>query len=319
MPKAIRFSRYGGPDVLEVVDVDQPAPGPGDAVVAVEAAAINPGEISIREGAFADLWPARFPEGQGNDYAGVVHAVGPGVEAFQPGDQVMGFQPRHAQAEFVRTGADRLARKPTALGWPPAAVIPGVGATAYAEVEALDLSEADTVVVTAGAGGVGSIAVQLARLKGATVLATGSISSFPFLESLGAIPIEYGDGLPERIRKAVSGPVTAYLDHFGRGNVATAMDLGVPPTRINTLADGTAAARHGVRTVGEAEADTPEVWERLAAMAVAGNVVFPIDSIYQLADVRAAYNKLAERHTRGKIVLTMSRAVQPTLAVTPPS
>ncbi|CCK28837.1 alcohol dehydrogenase GroES domain protein [Streptomyces davaonensis JCM 4913] len=313
MPRAVRFSRYGGPEVLHIAEVDEPEPRPGEIVVAVEAAAINPGEIGIREGAFADLWPAHFPEGQGNDYAGTVHTVGPGVTTFRPGDEVMGFAPRAAQADFVRTRPDRLARKPRSLDWAQAAVIPGVGATAYAETAALQLSAHDTVVISAGAGGVGSIAIQLAHHRGATVIATGSKTSFPFLESLGAIPVEYGEGLADRIREATPAPVTAYLDHFGRGNVATALELGVPPTRINTLADGAAVARRTARSVGQAEADTPEIWETLAAMAVSGDIAFPIDSVYPLDEVRAAYIKLAERHTHGKIALTTGRAVAPTI------
>ncbi|WP_063798146.1 NADP-dependent oxidoreductase [Streptomyces sp. 150FB] len=311
MPKAVRFSRYGGPDVLEVVDVDRPEPGPGEVVVAVETAAVNPGEIGIREGAFADTWPAHFPEGQGNDYAGVVHTVGSGVTDFQPGDEVMGFQPRAAQAEFVLARPGRLARKPRLLPWEQAAVIPGVGSTAHAEVEALGLSGADTVVVSAGAGGVGSVAVQLARLRGATVLATGSRNSFPFLESLGAIPVEYGPGLVGRILRAAPQPVTAYLDHFGRGNVLAALELGIAPLRINTIADGAAVARHGVRSVGQAEADTPEIWESLADLAVRNAIAFPIQAVYPLDEVRAAYTELGERHTRGKIVLTLGKAVPP--------
>ncbi|CCK32162.1 alcohol dehydrogenase GroES domain protein [Streptomyces davaonensis JCM 4913] len=312
MGKAVRFSRYGGPDVLDVVEVDEPVPGRGEVVVAVETAAINPGEIGIREGVFADLWPAQFPEGQGNDYAGVIHAVGAEVNGFRPGDQVMGFAPRAAQAEFVRTKPERLARKPPELDWAPAAVIPGVGATAYAEVEALDLSQTETLVVSAGAGGVGSIAVQLARRRGATVLATGSRNSFDFLTSLGAVPVEYGDGLADRIRAATSKPVTAYLDHIGRGNVAAALTLGVAPSRINTLADGAAVTRHGVRAVGQAEADFPSVWEYLARLAATGEIAFPINAVYALEDVRVAYTRLAERHTHGKIVLAVGKMVRPT-------
>jgi NADPH:quinone reductase-like Zn-dependent oxidoreductase len=311
MPKAVRFSRYGGPAVLEVVDVEQPESRPGEVLVAVETAAVNPGEIGIREGAFADMWPAHFPEGQGNDYAGVVYAVGSAVTDFEPGDEVMGFQPRAAQAEFVLARPDRLARKPHRLPWEQAAVIPGVGSTAHAEIAALALSGADTVVVSAGAGGVGSIAIQLARLRGATVLATASRSSFPFLESLGAIPVEYGPGLVSRIRRAAPQPVTAYLDHFGRGNVTTALELGLAPSRINTIADGAAVARHGVHSAGQAQADTPEVWESLADLAVRGDITFPIHAVYPLDQVRAAYTELGDRHTRGKIVLTLGKAVPP--------
>src|SRR3954470_9054833 len=107
MPRAVRFSRYGGSDVLEVVDVDQPHPGPGEVVVRVVVAATNPGEIKIREGAFADVWPARFPEGQGNDFSGRVVEVGPGETNFAVDDQVIGFAPRSAQADYVRSASDR--------------------------------------------------------------------------------------------------------------------------------------------------------------------------------------------------------------------
>ena len=108
MPRAVKFSRYGGSDVLEVVDVDQPHPGPGEVVVRVVAAATNPGEIKIREGAFADVWPATFPEGQGNDFSGRVAEVGPGEAGFSPGDEVMGFtpgRPRPTTSGPPRTGS----------------------------------------------------------------------------------------------------------------------------------------------------------------------------------------------------------------------
>ena len=170
MPRAVKFSRYGGSDVLEVVDVDQPHPGPGEVVVRVVAAATNPGEMMIREGAFANVWPAMFPEGQGNDFSGRVAEVGPGEAGFSPGDEVMGFTPRAAQADYVRSASDRLARKPPSVPWEVAAAIPGAGATAYAAVRAVRLRPGETVVVSAAAGGVGVVAAQLARLAGARVI-----------------------------------------------------------------------------------------------------------------------------------------------------
>src|SRR5437879_6326890 len=151
MPRAVKFSRYGGSDVLEVVDVDQPNPGPGEVVVRVVAAATNPGEIKIREGAFADVWPATFPEGQGNDFSGRVAEVGPGEAGFSPGDEVMGFTPRAAQADYVRSASDRLARKPPGVPWEVAAAIPAAGATAYAAVRAVRPRPGETVVVSAAA------------------------------------------------------------------------------------------------------------------------------------------------------------------------
>src|SRR5918992_2185246 len=127
MPRAVRFDRYGGSDVLEVVEVSQPLPGPGEVLVRVVVAATNPGEIKIREGAFADVWPATFPEGQGNDFSGRVVEVGPVETSFSVGDEVIGFAPRSAQADYVRTAADRLARKPAGVPWEVAAGLPRGG------------------------------------------------------------------------------------------------------------------------------------------------------------------------------------------------
>jgi NADPH:quinone reductase-like Zn-dependent oxidoreductase len=160
MPKAVKFWRYGGPEVLQVVEVERSHAGPGQIVVEVVMAALNQGEIGIREGVFADVWPATFPEGQGNDFAGYVSEVGEGVHGFAVGDEVLGFAPRAAQANFVLVGEDALAPKPQDLGWEQAATIAGVGATAWAAVEAVHPSPGETVVVSAAAGGVGVIAAR---------------------------------------------------------------------------------------------------------------------------------------------------------------
>lgn len=303
MPRAVRFASYGGSDVLEVVEVDQPHPGQSEVVVRVVVAGVNPGEIGIRQGVFADIWPARFPEGQGNDFSGYVAEVGAGVSGFGVGEQVIGFAPRAAQAEYVRVPAGRLARKPEGLAWEVAAVLSAVGATAYAAVRAVGVRAGDTVVVSAAAGGVGVVAAQLARLAGARVIGTAGEANAEFLRSLGVEPVRYGAGLAERIRALAPEGVDAYVDNFGAGNVKVAIELGVSPARINTIADGEAARLYGTRTDAQEQADTPEVWEQLAALASGGQLVIPIQSVYPLERVRDAYDELAARHTRGKIVL----------------
>ncbi|WP_346104101.1 alcohol dehydrogenase catalytic domain-containing protein [Nonomuraea maheshkhaliensis] len=171
MPRAVRFSRYGGPEVLEVVQVPRPSPGPGQVLVKVIVAPVNPGEIGIREGVFADLWPAVFPEGQGNDLAGQVVEVGRGVTGFAPGDEVIGYAPRRAQADYVLHDAATLARKPAVLCWEEAAPLSAVGVTAWAGVEAVRPQPGEIVVVSAAAGGIGVLAAQLARLGGLLLLA----------------------------------------------------------------------------------------------------------------------------------------------------
>ena len=186
MSKAVLFDHYGDIDVLEVRDVPRPSPGPVEVLVAVKAAGINPGEAMIRKGALHDRWPATFPSGQGSDLAGVVAAVGPGVTSFAVGDEVLGFtEQRASQAEFVVVPEAQLTPKPPAVSWEVAGALFVAGTTAYAAVRAVNLSPGETVAVSAAAGGVGTIAVQLARRTGTTVLGIASPSNAEWLNAHG--------------------------------------------------------------------------------------------------------------------------------------
>ncbi|MGH9083349.1 MAG: NADP-dependent oxidoreductase, partial [Acidimicrobiales bacterium] len=171
MPKAVRFDEYGGTDVLHLVDVDRPVPGPGEVLVRVRAAGINPGEAKIRRGELHARFPATFPSGQGSDLAGTVEEVGPDVEGFAPGDPVFGFSNRRSShAELVAVEAGNLVAKPDGVPWEVAGGLFVVGTTAYATVRAVAPQEGETVAVSSAAGGVGSLAVQLAARTGARVL-----------------------------------------------------------------------------------------------------------------------------------------------------
>jgi NADPH:quinone reductase-like Zn-dependent oxidoreductase len=173
--KAVRFDHYGGIDVLKVADVPRPAPGPGQVLVQVKAAGINPGEAKIREGLLHSRWPATFPSGEGSDLAGIVAQIGDRVTGFAPGDEVIGFTDNRAsQAEYVVVEEKNLAAKPAGVPWEVAGALFVAGTTAYAAVRSVALSTGDTVAVSGAAGGVGSIAVQLARRAGATVIGLAS-------------------------------------------------------------------------------------------------------------------------------------------------
>ena len=203
MPKAVRFDNYGGVDVLNVVDVPRPVPGPGQVLVQVKAAGINPGEAKIRDGLLAERWPATFPSGQGSDLAGIVAETGPGVTGFAAGDEVIGYTDNRAsQAEFVLVEAANLTAKPAEVPWPVAGALFVAGATAYAAVRAVAPAKGDVLVVSGAAGGVGSIAVQLARRTGATVIGLASPVHHEWLAAHGVIPVSYGDGVADRIRQA---------------------------------------------------------------------------------------------------------------------
>jgi NADPH:quinone reductase-like Zn-dependent oxidoreductase len=295
---------YGGIDVLRVAEVQRPVPGPGQILVEVKAAGINPGEISIREGVFAQRWPATFPSGQGSDLAGVVVELGPGVDGFGVGDEVLGFTDNRAsQAEFVVVEAGALTHRPSNVSWEAAGSLYVVGTTAYAAVRAVALDTGDTVVVSGAAGGVGSIAVQLARNTGARVIGLASKANHDWLTGQGVIPIEYGEGVADRVRAAAGGQVDAFIDTFGADYVELALDLGVKPDRINTIINFAAVEKYGVKSEGNSAAGTAEVLAELAALVGEGRLDVPIARVYPLAEVRDAYRELERRHTHGKIVL----------------
>ncbi|MFE5088739.1 NADP-dependent oxidoreductase [Streptomyces mirabilis] len=305
MPKAVRYDGFGGIDVLRVDEVERPVPGDGQVLVRVKAAGINPSEAAIRTGAVAHIFPSTFPSGQGSDLAGIIEEVGGGVEGHTPGDEVIGFSNKRAsQAELVLVEAGDLSRKPENVSWEVAGSLYVVGVTAWAAVHSVEPKEGETVVVSGAAGGVGSLAVQLARRSGATVIGLASESNHEWLSSHGVIPVAYGDGVADRIRAAAPGGVDAFIDTHGNGYVDLALALGVATERIDTIADFAAAAKHGVKTVGGAEAGPgAQILAELAELIADGRIEVPIAGVYPLTQVREAYTELERRHTHGKIVL----------------
>src|SRR6201995_5814282 len=236
MAKAVRYDEFGGIDVLRVDEVERPVPGDGQVLVQVKAAGINPSEAVIRTGAVSDLFPSTFPSGQGSDLAGVIEEAGAGVSGFSPGDQVIAFSNKRAsQAELVLVEAGGLTRKPEKVSWEAAGGLYVVGVTAWGAVHAVAPKEGETVVVSGAAGGVGSLAVQLARRTGATVIGLASESNHEWLRSHGVIPVAYGDGIADRIRTAATSGIDAFIDTYGDGYVELALALGVPAERIDTI------------------------------------------------------------------------------------
>lgn len=306
MSRAVQFDEYGGIDVLQVRDVPRPVPAAGEVLVQVRAAGINPGEAMIRRGALHDRFPATFPSGQGSDLAGVVAELGPGVTEFAVGDEVLGFSDgRASHAEYVTVPATQLALKPAALSWEVAGSLYVAGATAYAAVRAVRLQPGDTVAVAGAAGGVGTIAVQLAKRAGATVLGIAGSANDGWLAAHGVVPVNYGDDLAARLRAAApSGRIDAFLDFFGGGYVKLAVEeLGIDPQRVDTIIDFGAIEQYGVQSAGNAEGADIAIIAELADLAAAGELEVPIAGVFALDDVRAAYSELEKRHTRGKLVL----------------
>ena len=302
--KAVRFDEYGGVDVLKVVDVPVPEPGPGQVLVRVKAAGINPGEAKIRDGLLHERWPVAFPEGEGSDLAGIVERLGPDVTAVAAGDEVIGWvDTRSSHAEYAVVEAEHLTPKPASLPWEIAGALPVVGFTAWAAVRAVALKPGDTLVVSGAAGGVGSLAVQLARREEATVVGLAGPANHAWLTKHGVIPVSYGDGVADRIRE-FSPTTDAFIDTYGGDYIELALDeLGVDPARIDTIARFDAAGKYGVKAEGNAVGASAGTLSELAGLVAAGELEVPIAATYPLAQVRDAFAELAKGHTRGKIVL----------------
>jgi NADPH:quinone reductase-like Zn-dependent oxidoreductase len=307
--RAVRFDSYGGPDVLYVADIDRPVPAAGEVLVEVRAAGINPGEAGIRSGALHERFPATFPSGEGSDLAGVVLEVGDGVSDFAVGDEVLGFSfQRSSHATHTVVPVDQLIHKPTELSWEVAGSLYVVGATAYAAVNAVKPKQGETVAVSAAAGGVGSLAVQLLALRGVRVLGIASAGNAEWLRAHDVIPVEYGDGLADRLRQAAPDGIDAFIDLFGPDYVQLAVDLGVAVERINTIISFAKAAEVGAKTEGSAEASTPAVLQELADLITTGALDFDVAKTYPLDQVVDAFTELEQRHTHGKIVLLPQQA-----------
>ena len=304
--KAVRFDRYGDRAVLEVRDVPMPRPARGEVLVRVRAAGINPGEAIIRSGALHELLPATFPSGQGTDFAGTVTQTGDDVATVAIGDHVLGYSwTRSSHATYVVVPAAQVVPKPPGLAWEVAGSLDVAGTTAWAVVHAIQPRAGEVVAVSAATGGVGTLVVQLLVQRGATVLGIASPRNADWLKAHGVIPVEYGEGLADRLRAASPSGIDAFADLYGPEYVQLALDLGVPADRAKTIVLSDLARKVGVQMAGAAtlSEEPSEVLRQLAHLLTTGRIELPIASTYPLAQVVDAFEDLERRHSLGKIAL----------------
>lgn len=303
MPVAIAFSEYGPPSVLHPIDIDEPEPGEGEVRVRVRAAGVTPFDAKLRAGEFRDFFPASFPQRLGNEFAGVIDAVGEGVTGFAVGDEVLGWTLAAAYAEVIVVPAVQLAAKPADLPWEVAGALSVVGQGAYGFVDELGVKEGETFLIHAAAGGVGTVAAQLAVARGATVIGTASEGNHDYLRSLGVTPVAYGPGLADRIRAAAPGGVDAALDAIGGEATEISVELVSDRRRVGTLVDAEAAiAKHGIKQLTGAR--SAEVLAHLAGLAARKELILPTTP-FPLADAVRAHERVDHGHGRGKVVLTV--------------
>ncbi|MFF8784519.1 NADP-dependent oxidoreductase [Streptomyces sp. NPDC015125] len=306
MSRAVRYRRFGGPEVLELQEIPEPHAAPDEVRVRVTAAGLNPMDWQITtQPDMAARFGITLPAGFGSDFAGVVDEVGAEATGFATGDRVYGAAIGRSVADFVlvKTAAATLWPTPEGVGDEVAGTLPVSGLTASAALAAIGLRTGDTVLIGGAAGGVGVFAVQLAKLAGARVLGTASERTFGFLRGLGAEPVAYGPGLADRVRALAPEGITAATDLFGREAAETALKLGVAPERISVVADGPAPPP-GVRKMGALDAG-PGTLERIADAIHSGEITVPIAATFPVERIREAVTTQAERHVHGKIVVAL--------------
>jgi NADPH:quinone reductase-like Zn-dependent oxidoreductase len=299
--RAAVFDSFGAPGVLRVADLPDPAPGEGEVLVRVRAAGVQPFDVAVRRGTMP--WVrATFPQQSGQEYSGVVERLGPGVENLRVGDAVMGSTMLNAVAELLTVPAATVVAKPAGLDFVTAAGLVAASQTASGALRELAVTGDDVLLMHAGAGSVGTVATQLARRAGATVIGTAGPGSHDRLRAMGAVAVPYGPGLVEAVRATGLEPTVA-LDAGGGEAMAQSLALGVSPDRIGTIVDDRTAAELGVRVVRAGR--SPDRLAEVAALAGAGEVVLPVLT-FPLAEVAAAHAAVESRHARGKVVVIVS-------------
>lgn len=301
----MQFSEYGTSDVLKVVDVAPPVAGPGQLRLAVRAAGVNPVDGKIMRGLMREVIPPDFPAGLGSDVAGVVDQIGSGVTAFKVGDEVLGGSLSPSYAEFALADPAALVHKPTALPWPVAATLAGAGGTAWAALDRLALTDGETLLIHAAAGGVGTFASQLAVARGAHVIGTASEANHEYLGRIGVTPVAYGPGLGERVRSIAPRGVDAVLDASGRGELPLSIDLAGGPERVLTLV-AFDAGDLGVQVhAGGAGPHLLRALEEMLDLIKQGRLQVAISGTYPLAEAAVAVDASSTGHVRGKIALVL--------------
>ncbi len=306
--RAITYDQYGDPDNLTLSDVPEPKVGPAEVLIRVRSAAVNPVDWKVAAGGLDALMNVTFPAIPGWDVAGVVERVGLDTPEFKSGDEVIAYARKDwvhggTFAELVTVPVRAVARKPAALDWDQAAGLPLAGLSAYQLLSRLGLAKGETVLVHAAAGGVGILAVQIARATGARVIGTASEANHEALRELGAEPVTYGEGLPERVRELAPEGVDVVVDFVG----------GVLDDTLAVLKEG---GRHGSIVEGEvAEKGGLYAWVRpnaadlqaLADLADRGLLTVPVAQVFPLEKAAEAFRLSQGGHVRGKIAIEVSR------------
>lgn len=297
--RALQFTEYGGPEVLAVADAPEPHAGPGQIRIAVRAASVNPIDWKIFGGMMAGGRPMAGTGYLGNDAAGVVDEVGEGVSGVSAGDEVLG-RGQGTMAEYAVLGS--WAPKPPSLDWAVAAAAGVAGETSERGLRLLGVGAGDTLFVDGGAGGVGAVAVQLAKARGLKVIASAGQDNQGYLREIGATPVLYGEGMVDRVRSAAGGPIDAVFDVAGKTPVEDLVSLVSQPSRVLTIANFTAGQAGAQVTAGGEDSRPMEALAEIADLLAQNKIVIKVQT-FPLDRAVEAYRISQGGHVRGKLVL----------------
>jgi NADPH:quinone reductase-like Zn-dependent oxidoreductase len=296
--KAVRFSQFGGPEVLEIVDLPDPHPGPGQVRIAVRAAGVNPSDWKKRKG----LMDRELPQTIGYEAAGVVDELGEGVADVAVGDRVFGLSADGAaQAELAVLSY--YAPVPPSLGFADVAALPAAVETATRALDLLGVVRDSTVLINGASGSVGSAAVQLAVARGARVIGTASPVNHDYLRSLGAEPVAYGEGLSERVRALAPDGVDLALDVAGSGVLPELIELADGTEHVVTIADFDGAQKHGVSFSSGDAGRAIHVLSEIGELIESGRFSLPVAQTFLLSEIAEAHRVSEDGHLHGKLVL----------------
>ncbi|MGC5170202.1 NADP-dependent oxidoreductase [Microbacterium sp. DT81.1] len=296
------YDTYGDAGVLQARKRDLPAPQSREVTVEVISSALNHIDGFIRDGR-EEEWTEEWPRRSGSDFAGVVIARGDEVTRFPVGSSVIGHVSSGAHATFLNVDHGVLVLKPREVSWEVAGGLYLAGATALATLDQLRIGAGDTVVISAAAGAVGSIEAQVAKYRGARVIGTCGVRNFDYLRQIGITPIQYGEGIAERIRRVAGGPVTAMIDNFGKDGRDLAIELGVPMQRYRSSADRRDLELQLLGDDLESVAAGTDLLRRASELARVRAFTLLASGVYPLTDIVEAYADLARLHARGKVVV----------------
>ena len=297
--RALQFSAYGGPEVLEWGEAPDPHPGPGRIRVAVRAASVNPIDWKALSGMMSGGEPLAGTGYLGYDAAGVVDEVGDGVSGVAVGDEVFG-RGQNTQAEYAVL--DSWAAKPPSIDWAVAAAAGVAGETSERGLRLLDVNAGDTLFVDGGAGGVGAVTVQMALARGAKVIASASQANHDYLREIGATPVLYGQGLADRVRAAAGGPVDMVFDVAGKTPVGDLIGLAPEPSQVVSIANYTAGQAGARVTGGGADSHPMQALAQVAELLANNKLVIKIQT-FPFDRAAEAYRISQSGHVRGKLVL----------------